>query len=122
MRRRIKSIKGFFGQLIHYEDSTKVGESWPGLFDGSLSHYDADGRYIGYSDRGMIADMVHYDEHGNHVGSTCTGLFGQKKHYSANGGYVGATCDGITGDTTDITDDTSFFDCQEIPDSFDGEW
>lgn len=121
MSQRIKSIKGLFGQIIHYEDGVKVGESWPGLFSGTQKNYDASGRYVGYSSPGMIADLVHYDEHGKHIGSTCTGLFGQKKHYSANGGYIGATCDGFTRDTTDIADDTSFFDSQEIPDSFDGE-
>ena len=122
MHKRIKSAKGLFGQIVHFIDGVKVGESWPGLFSGTQKHYDASGRYVGYSDRGIIADLVHYDEHGNHVGSTCTGLFGQKKHYSANGGYVGATCDGFTGDTTDIADDTRFFESQEIQDSFDGEW
>ena len=79
MNKRIKSIKGLFGQTIHYEDGIKVGESWSGLLSGSQNHYDAEGRYIGYSDRGMIADLVHHDEHGNYIGETHTGLFGQKK-------------------------------------------
>ena len=56
MRRRSKSIKGLFGQAIHCEDGIKVGESWPDLFDGPLNHYDTDGRYFGYSDRGYIGE------------------------------------------------------------------
>ena len=104
MSKHIKSIKGLFGQIIHYEDSIKVGESWPGLFNGSLNHYDADGRYVGYSDRGMIADLVHHDEHGDYLGETRTGLFGQKKHYSADQGYVGETSDDFIGNTTDLVE------------------
>lgn len=113
MKRRIKSTKGFFGQLIHYEDSTKVGESWPGLFDGSLSHYDADGRYIGYSDRGMIADLVHHDEHGGYIGEMHTGFFGQKKHYDADHGCIGKTWEGFTGDTTDLDEASDSFGLDE---------
>lgn len=48
MSKIIKSVKGIFGQLIHYEDSRYAGESWPGLFEGSYEHYDANGRYTGY--------------------------------------------------------------------------
>ena len=78
MRRRVKSIKGLFGQTIHYEDGVKIGENWPGLFEGSQNHYDAGGRHMGYSDRGIIADQVHHDEHGSYVGETHTGFFGQQ--------------------------------------------
>ena len=110
MRRRIKSIKGFFGQLIHYEDGIKVGESWPGLFEGSLSHYDADGRYVGYSDCGIIEDLVHYDERGSYIGETHAGFFGQKKHYTAEHGYIGETWDSFTGETTNSLTNESFAD------------
>ncbi len=54
MTRKIKSVKGLFGQTTHYENGVKVGESWPGLFEGSQKHYDADGKYAGYSDRGIL--------------------------------------------------------------------
>ena len=113
MSKRIKSMKGLFGQLIHYEDGIKVGESWPGLFDGSLSQYDADGRYIGYSDRGMIADLVHHDEHGGYIGETYTGVFGRKKHYSANRDYIGETREGFAGDTTELDEAVDSFGSDE---------
>ena len=114
MRRRVKSIKGLFGQTIHYEDGVKIGESWPGLFEGSQNHYDAGGKYMGYSDRGIIADLVHHDEHGSYVGETHTSFFGQKKHYGADRGYLGEPWEGFAGDTTDL---------DEASDSFSsGEW
>ena len=123
MSRRIKSIKGLFGQTIHYEDGIKVGESWPGLFGGSLNHYDTDGRYVGYSDRGMIVDLVHHDEHGSYVGETHTGLFGQKKHYSADSCFVGDTWDGSSGNISDLMEVSAFSSSQGCDDSFDGdEW
>ena len=123
MSKRIKSIKGLFGQIIHYEDGIKVGESWPGLFEGSQNHYDADGRYIGYSDRGMIADLVHHNKHGNYIGETRIGLFGQKKHYSTDCRYVGETWEDFNYDTTDLIKVSDFSDSQSCDDSFDdGEW
>lgn len=123
MSRRIKSIKGLFGQTIHYEEGIKVGESWPGLFSGTQKHYDASGRYIGYSDRGMIADLVHHDKNGNCIGETHTELFGQKKHYNADRRYVGDTWDGFIGDTTDLLEVSDYSDSQDCDDSFDGsEW
>jgi len=123
MSQRIKSIKGLFGQIIHYEDGSKVGESWPGLFSGTQKHYDASGRYIGYSSPGMIADLVHYDAHGNYIGETHTGLFGQKKHYSTDHGYIGKTWEAFSGDTIDLMETSDLTDSQICNDSFDGgEW
>jgi len=113
MSKRIKSFKGLFGQIIHYKDGIKVGESWPGLFSGSLNHYDADGRYVGYSDRGMIADLVHHDEHGNYIGETHMGFFGQRKHFSTDRGYIGETWDAIAGETTCLDIDDGFADLSE---------
>lgn len=107
---RIKSIKGLFGQIIHYKDGKYAGESWPGLFKDSYDHYDADGKYAGYSDPGFIADLVHHDAHGAYIGETYTGVFGQKKHYSAESGYVGETWDGLTGETTDLFENDDFSD------------
>jgi len=123
MSRRIHNVKDLFGQTIHYEDGIKVGESWPRLLRGSLNHYDAEGRYIGYSDCGMIADLAHHDEYGNYIGETHTGLFGQKKHYSAERRYVGATWDGFIGDTTDFMEASDLTGNQGCDDSFDsGKW
>ena len=119
MKRRIKSVKGLFGQLIHYEDGIKTGESWPGFFEGSSDHYDANGKYAGYSDPGIVADLIHYDKHGVYAGTTYTGLLGEKKHYSAERGYVGESWEGLVNETTVLTDDhdsldtDSFFGCDD---------
>ena len=120
MRKRFKSIKGLFGQTIHYEDGIKIGESWPGLFEGSQKHYDANGRYIGYSARGFIADMVHHNTHGKYIGETHIGFFGQKNHYSTDRGYVGETWDDFTGDTTDFVEASNLSSIRDRDDSFDG--
>ena len=100
-----------------------VGESWPGLLSGSQKHYDASGRYIGYSARGFVADMVHHDTHGKYIGETHIGFFGQKNHYSADRGYVGETWDDFTGDTTELSEVSGISDSQDCDDSFGGgEW
>lgn len=104
MVKRINTIKGIWGQLIHYQDGVKVGESWPGLFNGSYEHYDVNGQYAGYSDPGIVADLVHHDEHGSYVGETHSGLFDQKVHYDTQG-YAGSSYDGLFGDHTDLFDD-----------------
>ena len=105
MSRRIKSIKGLFGQIIHYKGGVKVGESWPGLFKGSYEHYDANGKYAGYSDPGIVADLIHHDKHSSYAGATYTGLLGEKKHYSAERGCVGESREGLVSETTALTDD-----------------
>ena len=105
MSRIIKSIKGFFGQIIHYEDGRYAGESWPGLFKGSFDHYDANGKYAGYSDPGIVADLIHHDMYGSYAGTTYTGLLGEKKHYSAERGYIGESWEGLVSETTVLTDD-----------------
>ena len=66
--KKTKSIKGLFGQIIHYEDGRYAGESWLGLFKESFEHYDATGKYAGYSDPGIIADLIHHDEYGGYTG------------------------------------------------------
>lgn len=99
--KHIKSIKGLFGQLIHYRDGKYVGESWPGLFTGSYEHFDADKGYAGYSDPGIVAGLVHHDEHGAYVGETHAGLFGQKHHYGVDG-YVGSSWDDMLSENTDL--------------------
>ena len=104
MVKRINTIKGIWGQLIHYQDGVKVGESWPGLFDGSYEHYDANGKYAGYSDPSFFADLVHHDEHGSCIGETYDGLLGGKTHYDVNG-YVGSSHPSFWGgDNTTLND------------------
>ena len=122
MSNRIKSIKGLFGQIIHYKDDIKVGESWPGLFSGSLNHYDAKGKYVGHSAPGIVTDMIHYNERGRYMGESHSGFLGNKKHFDADRNYVGETWNGFTGDTTefmerdgfaDDSDHNDFCDCDE---------
>lgn len=129
-----KSIKGLFGQTIHYKDGVKVGESWDGFIPGTKNHYDANGSYVGHSDPGFIADQVHFDQYGSKVGESWTDDFGTTRHY-ADSGRVGTSFDGLTGSTSLFDDDTdslfdqpdSMFDDQDSPlnslDSFgDSDW
>lgn len=104
MVKRINTIKGIWGQLIHYQDGVKVGESWPGLFDGSYDHYDANGSYAGHSDPGIVADLVHHDKHGSYISETYDGLFGEKIHHDVNG-YAGSSQPSFwEGNTTTLND------------------
>lgn len=121
MKRRIKSVKGLFGQIIHYENGVKVGESWPGLFKDSYDHYDANGGYVGYSDPGLIAEHIHRDAHGGYVGETHEGFFGAKTHYGADRRYAGGSWDGFTGVTTELTKDSGASDAFDAFDSFGGD-
>lgn len=99
---KIRSITGFFGQKIHYDEKgNRVGESWPGLFEGSMEHYDASGEHVGSSMPGLINDYVHYDDDNNAVGYSQRGLFGTTHHYGEDG-YEGDTVEGLFSSTTDI--------------------
>lgn len=112
-----KSIKGFFGQTIHYKDGVRVGETWDGLIPGTSNHYDANGSFAGSSSQGFFADQVHYDRYGNRVGESWTDDFGTTRHYN-DSGRVGTSFDGFTG-TTSILDDDTLFDHDSDFDSFD---
>lgn len=104
MAKRIDTVKGLFGQLIHYEDGRYVGESWPGMFKGSYDHYDANGRYSGYSDPGLFADQVHHNVNGRYVGETYNDPFGQKTHYNIHG-YAGSSHEDLFGNDISIFDE-----------------
>lgn len=119
MNKMIKSIKGLFGQTIHYKDGIKVGESWPGLLSNTQNHYDAGGRYIGHSVPGVIANAVHYDEHGSRIGATCTGIFNERRHYDADCRFVGDTWDAFTGEETYLPEDSSWADEDALCDETD---
>ena len=121
MHKKITSVKGLFGQIIHYRDGTRVGESWPGLFEGSLNHYDANGKYIGYSDRGFIAEQVHHDACGRILGETHTGFFGEKKHYGADGRYVAESWEAFGGEVSEWKEEGVWEEASEFDDCFDGE-
>lgn len=100
----LKSIKGLFGQTIHYENGVKVGETWDGLVPGTKNHYNSDGSYAGSSAKGFFADEVHYDKNGRYVGESWKGAFGATHHYGSNG-IRGTSYDGFTG-TTSVFDDS----------------
>ncbi len=82
---RLETIKGFFGQFIHYKDGVRVGESWPGMIDGSYNHYDQSGNYAGYSDPGFFAEQAHHNAQGGYVGETWTDDFDVSRHYDDRG-------------------------------------
>ena len=98
-----KSIKGLFGQTIHYKDGEKVGETWDGFIPGAKNHYGANGSFVGSSAPGFFADEVHYDQHGGRIGESWTDAFGTTRHYDSNG-RVGTSYDGVCGVTSDIMD------------------
>jgi len=118
MSKRIQSIKGLLGQIIHFKDGVKVGESWDGLIPGTKKHYSANGEYVGSSTSGFFADEVHYNQYGGRIGESWTDDFGTTRHYDANG-RVGTSYDGFIGTTSHITDDVdTLFDQSEDSDSF----
>ena len=104
-----RSVKGLFGQTIHYKDGKKVGESWDGFLPGSKIHYNADGGYAGRSDPGFFADLVHRDALGSKIGSTYTDDFGMSHHYGEHG-KAGVSYDGFVGTKSVFDDDFSIFD------------
>lgn len=116
----IKSIKGLFGQMIHYKDGVKVGETWDGLISGTKNHYNADGTYMGSSAKGFLADEVHYDPHGRYVGESWKDDFGTTRHYN-DSGRAGTSYEGIIGttsvfdhqDTSDVYENKSVFEERE---------
>ena len=105
----LKSIKGLFGQIIHYKDGVKVGETWDGLIPGTYNHYDENGTYAGHSDSGFFANKVHYDRHGQRIGETWTDDFGISRHYDDHG-RAGTSYDGFASRITIMDDAQSSFD------------
>lgn len=100
---RIKSVKGLFGQTIHYKNGERVGETRDGFIPGTKNHYDACGQYVGYSTKGFLADEVHFDAHSNRIGSSWKDASGSIHHYD-NCGKSGVSYEGLTGITSIIDD------------------
>ena len=118
MSKRIQSIKGVFGQIIHFKDGVKAGETWDGLIPGTKNHYNADGSFAGSSAPGFLADEVHCDQYGSRIGESWTNDFGTTRHYDESG-RVGTSYDGIMGTTSHIADDGDIlFDQSENDDLF----
>lgn len=118
MSRRIQSIKGLLGQIIHFRDGVKLGETWNGLIPGTKKHYGANGEYVGSSASGFFADEVHYDQYGSRIGESWTDDFGTTRHYD-NRGRAGTSYDGFLGTTSHIMNDgDTLFEQSEDRDPF----
>ena len=112
----ITSVDGLFGQKLHYDEmGNLVGESWPGLFEGSWEHYDQNG-YAGYSTPGLFADQVHHNANGQYVGDTWSGIADEHKIHYDTKGYAGDSWDTLTGSSTDLNDDAYMDDPFSIDD------
>ena len=99
MSTRIETLDGLFGEKIHCIDGEKVAESWPGLFDGSYDHYNANGDYLGCSEPGVFTDLIHRASDGSMWGYSQRGVFGGMDHYS-NDDYLGYSYDSMASTTT----------------------
>ena len=109
MSGRITSIDGLFGQKIHYdEDGNYVGESWPGLFEGSWEHYSQDKGYVGSSDPGLFAGQIHRDSSGQYMGESMPGLIGGHQIHYGQDGHIGDSWDTLTGTDTFFDGDDLF--------------
>lgn len=124
----IKSIKGLFGQTIHYKNGIKVGETWDSFIPGVKNHYDVSGEHVGYSAKCVFADELHYDNNGEYLGVSHKGLFDSVHHYGRNGSRS-VSSPGLFGTNTFIPDDNDtllFSDSDdssfEASDSFDSDW
>lgn len=122
---RFHTIKGLFGQLIHYKDGVRVGESWQGLFDNSYRHYSNTEGYVGRSDPGLFADQVHRNANGEYQGESWKDDFGITRHYDQNGFAGSSHEDLFGGTTTDLFDDpfdSSDQDATLFDDFSDSDW
>ena len=132
----IKSVKGLFGQIIHYKDGVKIGETWDSFIPGIKNHYDANGSYVGHSAKGFIANEAHYNRYGSYEAASYDGAFGAVHHYGADGSH-GVSTDGLFCTNTYLHDDSdkhifdnpefdsgfdSDFDAKDVGDSFDSDW
>ena len=108
---------------IHYEDGINVGESYPCLFKRSFDHYAPDSTYAGYSDPGIVVDLVHHNKLGGYIVETRTGLFGEKNHYSVEHGYIGETWERLVSETTVLLDNLDSGNSPDKDDFFCGnDW
>jgi hypothetical protein len=113
-----QSIKGFFGQTIHYKDGERIGETWDGLLPGTKNHYRADGSFAGSSSAGFLADEVHYNEHGGRIGESWHDESGTSRFYGDNGD-VGVSYDGLTSRISVMDEGVdALFSSQDSDDSY----
>ena len=102
MSKYIETVEGFWGEKIHFQDGKKIGESWPGFFSGSYSHYDVDGKKVGHSDIGLFSDFDHYDADGAYKGYSKRSVLGGLNHYNDDGEYHGFSYEGMFSEKTDL--------------------
>ena len=97
-------MTAFRAEATLNENGNNVGESWPGLFEGSMEHYDASGQYAGYSDPGLFADHVHHNANGQYVGETWSVLTNEHKIHYGTKGYAGDSWSTLLGTYTELFD------------------
>ena len=99
---RYTSSPGLFGQTNYYDESgTRVGESWPGMIEGSENFYGNDGNFLGSSALGIASDQVFRDEHGDRLGSSMYTVYG-RAFFDTDGELSGTSVETMTGEAFDF--------------------
>lgn len=81
--------RGFFGDIIHYdENGHKTGVSRQNFW-GGYNDYDASGKKLGSSMRNLSGGFNHYDRTGHKTCSSEPAFFGGMNHYDNEGNKVG---------------------------------
>lgn len=95
----IYDVPGLFGGTDHIDEHGNcIGYSMPGLFDGSVDHFNDRGEYIGSSYQGLFGEMNHVGADGSDLGYSMPGLFGdQTDHFDSSGAYSGTSYPGLFG-------------------------
>lgn len=91
-----------FGQTNYYDESgNRVGESWPGLVEGTESFYGVDGELKGSSCFGLASDQVYHDAENAYLGSSVRTLYGHA-FFDGDGEYVGNSSEIMSGESFDF--------------------
>ena len=70
MPKKVRSVKNFWGETVHYDEhGKKIGVSRPNFWGGT-NHYDASGDKVGESHKNFWGGETHRDTHGNKVGES----------------------------------------------------
>lgn len=64
---------------------------------GTTKYYTSDGKYVGYSQEGLLGETQHFDHRGRNVGYSVPGILGGSTHYGSSGEIVGESVDTLTG-------------------------
>ena len=68
MAKKGYSLKGFFGETIHYDaNGKKIGESRKNFW-GGYDHFDVNGKKTGSSRETFFGGVNHFDNNGNKTG------------------------------------------------------